>query len=483
VAEKASLNLYDAALMVAGSMIGSGIFIVSADIARLTGSAGWLLFLWALAGLMTILGALSIAELASMYPRAGGQYIYLKEAYGPMTGFLYGWTLFLVVQSGTIAAVAMAFAKFSGVLFPSISEQTVLLSLGPVDLTTTRLTAIASIGLLTILNASGIQYGKWILRLFTFSKLFALLSLVFLGLFVFGNQEIWNMNMSNMWEAVSFQKSSDSGWTAAPVSGLALLSVLGIGLVGSLFSSDAWNNVTFISGEVKDPAKNIPRSLLMGTGLVIVLYLLVNLAYLRLLPVIGNPEGADVINRGIQFASEDRVGTAAATVMFGSAASLIMAILIMVSTFGCNNGIVLSSVRVYQAMARDGLFFKSLQHDNSKGVPGNALKLQFVWASLLCLSGKYGDLLDYVMFTVMIFYILAIGAVIVLRMRDPKAERSYRVPLYPLLPLLYILLASAFCVNLLLSKPQNTWPGLIIVLAGLPVYYFWKRNTSEAHAA
>lgn len=468
------LNLLDATLLVSGSMIGSGIFIVSASMSREVGGPGWLLALWILAGIITIFGALSYGELAGMMPKAGGQYVYLKEAYGPLVAFLYGWTAFLVIQSGTIAAVGVAFAKFSGVLYSPLSENNIVFSAGEFHISAAQLLGIFSIFILTFINSRGIQYGQIILRLFTSTKLIALLGIIFLGLFVFGNPQIWSENMSDLWSTVSYSKDASGKWTSASITGIAFLAAFGAAMVGSLFSSDAWNNVTFIAGEIKDPKKNIPRSLVLGTVIVTGLYILANIAYLNILPFHGSPEGSDVLSKGIQFAAFDRVGVSAATVMFGGVATVIMAILIMISTFGCNNGIIMASARVYQTMATDGLFFEKMKHNNSKGVPGFALWIQFIWCSILCLSGKYGDLLDYVIFAVLLFYILTIAGVMILRKKQPNAERPYKTLAYPFLPIIYILLAGAISLDLLWVKPLYSWPGLGIVLLGIPVYFAWR---------
>lgn len=473
---KKSLNFYDATLIVAGSMIGSGIFIVSSDIARNTGGPGWLLLSWAIAGIITIFGALSYGELAGMFPRAGGNYVYLREAYNPMIGFLYGWTLFMVVQCGTIAAVAVAFAKYTGVLLPQLSEKNILLEAGSFKISAAQLLGIACIAFLTFINARGIQYGKAVLRLFTTTKLLALLGLVVLGIFVFGNMETWNLNLAHFWDAGTSTADEAGNVVFKTLTAGGLILAIGVSLTGSLFSCDAWNNVTFISGEIENPKRNIPLSLFTGTILVISLYFLANIAYLFLLPFHGEPTAADAAGRGIQFATHDRVATAAASMMFGAPATIIMAVLIMISTFGCNNGIVLASARLYQAMANDGLFFKKMKENNRFGVPGFALWIQFLWASVLCLSGKYGDLLDYIMFAVMAFYILTITGIFILRKKRPDAERPYKAFGYPFLPAIYILLAAAFCVCILYMKPMNAVPGFIIVLIGVPVFYFWKNR-------
>jgi APA family basic amino acid/polyamine antiporter len=476
MAEKKSLNLLDATLIVSGSMIGSGIFIVSADISRQTGGAGWLLLSWILSGVITLFAALSYGELAGMFPHAGGQYVYLKNAYNPLVGFLYGWTIFLVVQCGTIAAVAVAFAKYTGLLIPAFSENNILLELGSYKISAAQLLGIFSIFILTLINSRGINYGKIVVRIFTSAKLVALFGIIVLGLFVFGSADTFSANWSTAFSLTHWDKAGDN-WVQSNLSSIALLSAIGVGMVGSLFSSDAWNNVTFISGDIENPKRNIPLSLAIGTFIVITLYLLANVAYLFLLPLAGDPNGADTLSRGIQFAQNERVATAATEMMFGSKAVFIMAVLIMVSTFGCNNGIILSSVRVYQAMANDGLFFEKMKHNNSNGVPGFALWIQFIWASLLCLSGKYGDLLDYVMFSVMLFYILTIAGLFILRKKQPDAERPYKAVGYPVLPAIYLILATAFCINLLIVKFSACWPGLVIVGIGVPVYFYWKSKS------
>jgi APA family basic amino acid/polyamine antiporter len=476
------LNLLDATLIVTSGMIGSGIFIVSADISRTLGGPGWLLLAWLVSGVMTVFAALSYGELAGMFPQAGGQYVYLKEAFNPLIGFLYGWTLFAVVQSGTIAAVAVAFAKFTGVLFPSLGDGNVLFSTHvffmaeEYKITAAQVLGIFSILTITIINARGINYGKLINRIFTSAKLVALFGLILLGLFFFANAGVWHQNLARFWDFGTYDIGTNGQSTFTALTTVGLVTAFGVALVGSLFSSDAWNNVTFIAGEIDNPRKNIPLSLFVGTGIVTVLYLLTNIAYLKLLPFFGNPNATDVMGKGLQFATHDRVGTAAATMIFGNAATVIMAVLIMVSTFGCNNGIVLASVRVYQAMAKDGLFFSRMKNNNKNGVPGFALWIQFIWASLLCLSGKYGDLLDYVMFAVVLFYILTIAGLFVLRAKRPDEPRPYKAWGYPIVPILYILMATFFCVDLLYMKPTYSYPGLIIVLVGIPVYFYWKRR-------
>lgn len=474
--QKKSLNLFDATLIVAGSMIGSGIFIVAADMGRTVGGPGFMLLLWVLAGIMTIFAALSYGELAGMFPKAGGQYVYLKEAYNPLVGFLYGWSLFAVVQTGTIAAVGVAFAKYTGVLFPIFSETNILFSIGKFTLSAAQLLGIFSIFLLTMLNARGIQYGKIILRIFTSAKLIALFGLIVLGLFIFRDETIWQNNVNRFWDFGKYTVDENGVMNFATLTSFGLMTAMGVGLVGSLFSSDAWNNVTFIAGDIENPKRSIPLSLFFGTLIVTSLYILVNLAYLNLLPFFGNPQAIDELGKGIIFAEKDRVGTAAVSQMIAGSGAIIMALLIMVSTFGCNNGLILSGVRVYQAMAKDGLFFNKMKENNKNGVPAYALWIQFIWTSILCLSGKYGDLLDYVIFAVMLFYILTILGIFILRRKNPHAERPYKAFGYPIIPAFYILVAIAFCLNLLYMKPETSVPGLFIVLLGVPVYFIWKRN-------
>ncbi|MCB0849505.1 MAG: amino acid permease, partial [Bacteroidetes bacterium] len=445
--------MWDATMLVAGSMIGSGIFIVSSDMARLTGSAGWLLFLWVLSGLITLIAALCYGELAGMMPDAGGQFVFIKRAWGNTLSFLYGWTVFMVIQTGVIAAVAVAFARFTGVFIPFLSDTNILLDAGWFQISAAQCLAILLIVFLTWVNTKGIESGKTIQTFFTSAKLLALFMLIIAGLYVGMKTDLLSSNFDNAWTAVKTVKT-DSGWISENISGFALILVLGTAIIGSLFSSDAWNNVTFIAGEIKDPKKNIPRSLLLGTGIVTVLYFLVNIAYLSLLPLKGDPSAADVAGQGIQFAGggTDRVGTAAASMIFGDASVYIMAALIMISTFGCNNGIILSGARVYYAMALDKLFFKQAKQLNAHGVPAKALWFQAVWASVLCLSGTYGELLDYTIFASLLFYVVTIAGIFILRKREPDAPRPYKVVAYPLLPVLYIVLALSICCILLYTK-------------------------------
>src|SRR6266700_3634044 len=492
------LGLLDSTMLVAGSMIGSGIFIVSADIARLVGSAGWLLVVWAVTGVLTICAALSYGELAAMMPRAGGQYVYLREAYSPLWGFLYGWTLFLVIQTGTIAAVAVAFARFLGVFTNAVSPTRwivppIMLSQRyAISLSTQQLVAILIIILLTIVNTRGLSLGKLIQNVFTSAKTLSLFALVVLGIFVGRNADALHANFANFWAPTAVSPITSDlpfvGVVSAAGGALGMLIAICVGQVGSLFSADAWNNITFTAGEVREPRKNIPLSLLFGTGLVITLYLLANVAYLCVLPL-----------DKIQHALDDRVGTAAMEVMFGGAGAGIMAVAIMISTFGCCNGLILAGARVYYAMAQDGLFFRSTGRLNTKHVPAMALALQGVWTALLVLprirlrdpltnapivdasgveqyGNLYGKLLDYVVFAVLIFYVLTIAGVFVLRRTRPEVERPYRAFGYPLLPAFYIVAATVILLVLAVYRTQTSWPGLLLVLAGVPIYFLWRKS-------
>ncbi len=464
-----SLNLFDSTAIVIGSMIGSGIFIVSADMARTLGSPGWLMMGWLIAGLMTLIAAVSYGELASMMPKAGGVYVYLREAYNPLSGFLYGWTLFMVIQAGSIAAVAMAFGKFSGVLIPWISEENIWLNLGFTNLNTVHIIAIASILFLTWMNTRGIRTGKYLQNSFTYTKLLVLFLFIVIGLFFAKSTGIISENKQILWDA--FQTDGDK---TISLTGFALLAAFATSLVGTLFTYDAWYNLTFTSGEVINPKRNVPLGMALGTFIVMVVYMLTNLVYIYALPLRGSPEGITVIERGIQYATNDRVGTAAMSGIFGDYSALIMAAFIVFSTFGCNNGLILSGARVYYAMAVDGLFFSKVGKLNNKAVPANGLIFQGVWASVLCLSGTYSNLLDYVVFAVLLFFVLTIGGIFVLRFKRPDADRPYKAFGYPVIPAIYILTATFILVILLIYKPIYTWPGLIIVLLGVPVYYLWK---------
>ena len=476
-----SLSLFDSTAIVMGSMIGSGVFIVGSDIARQVGSPGWFIVTWVITGFLTVFAALSYGELAGMFPHAGGQYVYLRKAYNPLTGFLYGWTLFLVIQTGTIAAVGMAFAKFTGVLFPGVSENVVwykaevfkyIFKFGPV-----QIVAILSICFLTWINLQGIREGKRVQNVFTSGKFLLLIGFILIGFIFAANSQSIAKNMAIFWEPAVNNASGQ--WI--PLTGMTLIAAMGMAQVGSLFSSDAWNNVTFTAGEVINPKKNIPMSLFLGTFLVTILFILTNVVYITVLPLRGDPAGASVIDKGIQYALNDRLATAAVHNVFGIYAASVMALLIMISTFGCNNGLILSGARVYYAMAADGLFFRKVGTLNSKGVPATGLIFQAVWASLLCLSGTYGQLLDYVVFAVLIFYVLTITGIFVLRKKMPDAERPYKAFGYPVIPLLYVILATSIMLILLIYKQDYTWPGLIIVILGIPVYFLWNRKTALAN--
>ena len=469
-----ALSLTDATMLVAGSMIGSGIFIVSADISRTVGSPFWLMMAWLAAGVITILGALAYGELAAMYPRAGGQYVFLRESMGPLMGFLYGWTLFIVIQTGTIAAVAVAFGRFLGVLWPAITpdrfgwfpqfDVSTPGGIVEIGLTPQRLVALITVWILTWINLRGVREGKLVQTTLTIVKTGALALLILLGLTIGRNSEAIAANFTGG----NFMGSVDV------TSAFAI--AFGASLVGSLFSSDAWNNVTFAAAEVKNPQRNLPLALLLGTGLVTVLYLLANVAYLNVLPLAGTEGGATVLERGIQFATQDRVGSAAAEVIFGAAGGTIMAAAILISTFGCNNGLILAGSRVYYAMAKDRLFFEGAGKLNANHVPANALIVQAIWTSLLCLTGTYGQLLDYVIFAALIFYALTTVGLFILRSKRPDAERPYKAIGYPVLPALYIVLALTVAVILLIADKTRAQAisGLVLVALGVPVYYLWR---------
>ena len=485
------LGLTSATMLVMGSMIGSGIFIVSAEIAREVDSPALLLGAWLVTGFMTIVAALSYGELAAMMPRAGGQYVYLREALGPLWGFLYGWTLFLVIQTGTIAAVGVAFGKFLGVFFPSISSSHWILHfwrvpplhlgamvLGNMDvgLNTQNLVAILLVIALSIVNIFGVKLGALIQNVFTFAKVAALLGLVGLGVFLGRNAQALAANFQgNFWHnaGLGAQHAVQMG-AGGPMVWVGTLTILAVAQVGSLFSADAWNNVTFTAGEVRNPSRNLPLSLALGTGVVIALYIGCNLIYLNVLPLDGAPQATTILGRGIKYATEDRVATAVLSQMFGGVGGALMAAAIMLSGFGCVNGMILAGARVYYAMAKDGLFFRGVArlHPVHK-TPAVSLMVQMVWTCILCVSGTYGQLLDYIIFAVLVFYVLTILGLFVLRRTRPDAVRPYRAVGYPVLPAVYIVMALFIDVVLLRYKPQYTWPGLIIVLLGVPVYYLW----------
>ena len=461
---KQSLGLIDATMIVAGSMIGSGIFIVSADMLKDLGSAGWLIAAWVITGFMTLTAALSYGELSSMFPKAGGQYVYLKEAYNPFIGFLYGWSFFAVIQTGTIAAVAVAFAKFLGYLEPGLGDGNIIWqSSGSFKITAAQLVGIALIILLTYINTKGIKAGKIIQTSFTTAKLIALFGLIAFGFFVAANWDVWNQNWTNAWEMKQHASRSNPAGAAdtwLPLTGVVALGAIASAMVGSIFSSDAWNNVTFIAGEVKNPKRNIGLSLFLGTLIVTIIYVTTNLMYISVLPV-----------NELAFAKDNRIALSVSNEIFGSNGTIILAILIMVSTFGCNNGLILAGARVYYTMAKDRLFFRKTGLLNKNAVPEYALWIQCLVACILCLSGKYGDLLDMVSFVVVLFYVLTIIGIFILRKKRPDADRPYKAFGYPVLPAIYILMGIAFCLLLIKYKPQYTWPGLIIVLIGIPLYF------------
>lgn len=464
---KPSLSLLDATMIVAGSMIGSGIFLVSAEIARSVGSAGWFTVMWVLAGIVTMIAAVSYGELSGMYPRAGGQYVYLREAYNPFVAFLFGWTQFSVIQTGTIAAVAVAFAKFTAYLVPGVSEQHILVDAGFVKISAAQVVAVISIILLTYINTRGIRNGKIIQTVFTLAKLLSLFGLIIFGFAIGAKAEIWNANWENAWATMSLQQVNGQTVTTM-LTGMAVLGAIAVSMKGSLFSSDAWNNVTFIAAEIKNPKKNIGRSLFLGTLIVTIIYVSANLMYLAVLPL-----------HDIAFAANDRVGVAAAEKIFGSSGSKIIAVMIMISTFGCNNGLILSGARIYYTMAEDGLFFKQAAEMNRYSVPAKGLWIQCLWASLLCLTGRYGDLLALVIFGVLIFYVLTILGIFTLRKKQPTTPRPYKAFGYPVLPMVYIVVAVALALLLLVFEANYTLPGLGIILLGIPLYY-WAMRKKQA---
>ena len=470
-----ALTLFDAIMLVTGSMIGSGIFIVSADIARQVGSAGWLLVVWLLTGFITTAGAVSYGELAAMFPKVGGQYVYLREAFGRLVAFLYGWTLFLVIQTGVIAAVAVAFAKFLGVLWPWSSVTNVLAKVGPFEFSSAQLVAIALIVGITALNAQGVRTGKLIQNVLGSTKLVALALLIVFGVALGLNHAAVQANFHDGWTALRYPAA---GGPALPLSAGGLVIAIGMAMSGSLFSSDSWNNIGFAGEEIQNPERTLVRSMVIGTGIVTALYILLNVVYLLVLPLAGSPTAATVAGRGIMYAKDDRVATAVAESVLGAPGAYVMAILIMLSTFGANNGIILSGARAYFAMAQDGLFFRGLARLNPAGVPSRALWAQCLWASLLCLSGNYGQLLNYVMFAVILFYVVTIVGIFVLRRTRPAAPRPYRAWGYPLVPLLYIGLASAFCVVLLIAPDTAEYSrrGLGLVALGLPVFFLFRHR-------
>ncbi len=461
---KPTLGLLDATMIVAGSMIGSGIFIVSADITSNVGSAGWLIAVWLITGFMTLTAALSYAELSAMFPKAGGQYVYLKEAFNPLVGFLYGWSFFAVIQTATIAAVGVAFSKFAAYLYAPLSEKNIIADFGFMTISAAQIVSILLIVLLTFINTKGIEGGKMIQRLFTSAKLLALFGLIIFGFFLV-KQSFWSENWATGFDAMQQEKNVKGefvqGGLWAPIGLSALVGAIAASMAGSIFSSDAWNNVTFIAGEIKNPKKNIGLSLFLGTLIVTVIYVCANLMYLNVLPL-----------HSIADADNNRVALAASKSIFGDAGTYIIAVMIMISTFGCNNGLILAGARVYYTMAKDGLFFKQSALLNKNGVPEVALWMQCVVASILCLSGKYGNLLDMISFVVVLFYALTIAGIFILRKKMPNAERPYKAFGYPILPAIYIIMAIVFCTLLIYYSPIYARWGLGIVLIGIPLYYF-----------
>src|SRR6188474_2714883 len=467
---KKSFGLLDATMIVAGSMIGSGIFIVSADITRNVGSAGWLIVVWLLTGFMTITAAVSYGEMSGMFPKAGGQYVYLKEAYNPLAGFLYGWSFFAVIQTATIAAVGVAFSKFLAYMVPQVSEDLVAFTIGGLKISPAQLLAIGLIIFLTFINTLGVKGGKLIQTTFTVTKLLSLFGLIIFGLIMMKG-DVWDTNWTDAWQIRNLSVSADGQATFTPLIGTAILGAIAAAMVGSIFSSDAWNNVTFIAGEIKNPKRNIGLALFFGTLIVTIIYVTTNVMYTAVLPL-----------NEIASAEKDRVAVAASQVIFGNIGTVVIALLIMISTFGCNNGLILAGARVYYTMAKDGLFFKPAGKLNGFAVPQWALWVQCLIACAWSISGKYGDLLDMISFVVVLFYVLTIVGIFILRKKYPNAERPYKAFGYPVLPALYILAGIAFCVLLIIYKPQFTWPGLIIALAGIPIYYIAvaaRKKTAE----
>ncbi len=452
---KKEIRLYDAVMLVAGTMIGSGIYLVTADIARNVQSAGYMLLVWVISGVITLFGALSYGELTSMMPKAGGQYVFLQRSYNNMVAFLYGWTLFMVIQTGTIAAVGIGFAKFTGVFIPVLSES--FLEIGVFKLTYQQFLAVFTIFLLTYMNTRGVKYGKYIQNLFGSTKIIALIVLVLAGFFMM-NSEVIKQNFTHAWQFNSTTQNN------------SLLVAIGIGLVGALFSSDAWNNISFAGDEVVNPQKTIRKSLFIGVLLVVVLYVLVNVVYLSILPI-----------TDIQHAPEDRVAIAVAAQTGGKWLIYLLTILIMISTFSCLNGCILSGARVYYQMAKDGLFFRQVGKLNVHGVPAKSLWYQGVWASVLCFSGTYSNLLNYVMFAVIVFYILTIAGLFILRKKEPDAERPYKAPGYPVIPALYIVFTTIFIILLLMSSSEYAAGSLVIVCAGIPAYYGFKKMSFKSN--
>ena len=459
---KRELGLLDGTMLVVGSMIGSGIFIVSSDMVRQVGSAGWLIAIWGLTALLTIVAAVSYGELSAMFPKAGGQYVYLKEAYGKLIGFLYGWSFFAVIQTGTIAAVGVAFSKFAAYLYQPLSEKNIIFEVGNFQLHAAQIVSIITIVLLTYINSRGVKNSKILQTILTIIKIVSLISLVIFGFALGAKTEIWNANWAEAWEVKSYATETNSWF---PIGGMALIAAVSAALVGSIFSSDAWNGVTFIAGEIKNPKKNVGLSLFLGTLIVSVIYILANLMYLAVVPL-----------QGIATAESDRVAVVASQNIFGASGTVIIALMIMISTFACNNGLIMAGARVYYTMAKDGLFFKKAATLNQSSVPSWSLWAQCFWASALCLTGKYGDLLDFVVIIVLIFYILTIYGIFILRKKMPDAGRPYKAFGYPFIPFLYIIIATAICVALLVTKTSTCGWGVLIMIIGIPIYCLMNKE-------
>ena len=461
---KRELGLFDGIMLVVGSMIGSGIFIVSSDIARQVGSAGWLLFIWLITAVLTTIAAVSYGELSAMYPKAGGQYVFLQEAYGRLTAFLFGWSFFAVIQTGTIAAVGVAFSKFAAYIFKPFSEDNIILQIGNFHISAAQIVSIFTIIVLTYLNSLGVKNGKMLQTVLTIVKVSSIVGLVVFG-FAATNVKVWDMNWTNAWEIQSWSTTSFT-WTS--VAGAGLVTAFAAAMVGSTFSSVTWEGVTFIAGEIKNPKRNVGLSLFLGTFIVGLIYVVVNVMYLAVLPL-----------QEIATAKSDRVGVVVAQEIFGNVGTTIIAIMIMISTFACNNGLIMTGARVYYTMAKDGLFFKKAGILNAAGVPSWALWAQCLWTSVLCLTGKYGQLLDFVVIIVLIFYILTIVGIFILRKKQPNLERPYRAFGYPFLPGLYVVMSTIFCVSLLFTKFQTCGWGVFIMLLGIPIYYLLDSKPKE----
>ena len=468
---KPRLSALDATMIVAGGMIGSGIFIVSSSITRYVGSSGWLIAAWVITGFMTITAALSYGELSAMYPKAGGQYVYLRKAYNPLVAFLFGWSFFAVIQTATIAAVAVAFSKFTAYLIPAVGENNIIANLGFIKISAAQLLEIALIVFLTYTNTRGVKEGKMIQNTFTFTKLISLFGLIIIG-FLFSKHSFWSENWTNAFDAkqaiASTLADGSVTHTWVPVGGTALIGLMAAAMVGSIFSSDSWNNVTFIAGEIKNPQRNIGLSLFLGTSIVTLIYMSTNLMYLHVLPL-----------NDIAFAENDRVAITAANAVMGNIGTIVIAVMIMISTFGCNNGLILAGSRVYYTMAKDGLFFKKAGTLNKNEVPAYGLWIQCLVAAILCLSGKYGDLLTMVSFIVVIFYVLTIIGIFILRKKEPNTPRPYKAFGYPFMPAIYIVMATVFCLGLVYTEPKYSLWGLVITLLGIPLYYIALRNQQK----